>query len=198
MKLKKLITMGLAAIMAVSAMGISAFADDSLVTDTVDGSTTEERVIFDNTEEFELYFKVDENGEVSPLSTSQNTYGITCYHTNSDGSNGTICGNGFVIYDSTYKHNTVSATITGISGIKTANLALWYANGVGDGNSLTALSPVGDPDSYQMLCEKGEGFTYTATGNALNSAVVVKCSTYDVPDNGSYGTIAVKIVTSKK
>lgn len=163
-KFRKIIAMCLAAVMMLSLGCVSAFAE---------GDTAEESLIFETF--------LPEEGIMPTIDEPMHT---TVEYGNDAGTNGKPLGRAFTIPSS---HNTIKVTITGLGGIKSANLSLWDAT-----NNVPIRTYDYSGDSFVINGVVGSNFTYNTTDLTHDMTFVVKGSTYDNPNGGS---VSIRVVS---
>lgn len=175
-KFKKIIAMGCAAVMAISAMSMSAFASTDEVLEGVAGVPI---VLYDST--------VSNEDGIMPL--INDTYWTDIPHSNAAGTNGAKVSARFRLPTN---HTQIKVTITGLDGgIKNANLSLWD-----DDNNTPIRTYDYYGDSFIINGSKGDSFTYYPTDNTKDMIFVVKGSTYDYGDNADNGgSVTIKVVS---
>lgn len=175
MKLRKLIAMGLAAIMAVSAMSISAFAEDI---SPIEGEAGVPIILYEDIVPVDdLMPMINEPfGHIVPIS-------------NIDGTNGSIILDQFTLPTN---HTKITVTLTGVDGgIRTANLALYNYN---TGKPIKTYDYYGE--SSRMAMSPGDSFTYTTTDNTKTMTFIIKGSTFDSGTyDGDNGYVYIKVVS---
>lgn len=163
-KFRKIIAMCLAAVMMLSLGCVGVFAENN---------TTDEFLIFETF--------LPEEGIMPTIDEYMHT---TVEYGNNAGTNGKPLGRAFTIPSS---HNTIKVTITGLGGIKSANISLWDAI-----NNVPIRTYDYSGDSFVINGVVDSNFTYNTTDLTHDMTFVVKGSTYDNPNGGS---VSIRVVS---